>query len=234
MKSRYVGLGLIAIACALSVSFQAMATNNTPPSKDPSAVSGSQSGAAALAGAAAGAVAGARSDVAVDASLVGGDSSASAVSGDSNAQAGSTNVIDASTSYQRQVPVLIMGTVIPVDCGFGGQAGGANTHAAGFLGATWTTDRCYTLKVATAWAAMGQYEYACEMLMDVSRKALKRRGIIGVDCVIVGKQLREQHTPPAPVVIHSDVAAEAPKSSYVTPEEMRNYVDKAFKTSMQK
>lgn len=167
----------------------------------------------------------------------------------STSKSSSDNAVTIQSAYAAQVPALIMGTVIPVDCGFGGQAGGANTHAAGFLGATWTTDRCYTLKVATSWAAMGQYEYACEMLMDVSRNATKRRKMQKVDCADVGRQLRLAHTAPGPVVTNEPRAEQplqpvqapasppvpaTPAPQYVTPEQMREYVDRAFRKTVGK
>lgn len=220
MNSGFRKISLVTCLLALSaVSLQAYATNP---------VANADSDARAAAGAAA--VSGSRSSV--DASLV---SASQAVTGDSSANsessAGSTNVIDASTNYQRQVPALIMGTVIPVDCGFGGQAGGANTNAAGFLGASWTTDRCYTLKVANAWAAMGEYEYACEMLMDVSRRAAKRRNIADVDCNVVGIRLRADHTvtpvaPAAPRIVQDP--------NYVTQDQLKEALDRAFKKAVAK
>jgi hypothetical protein len=157
-----------------------------------------------------------------------GDSSASVGDTSSEANGSNTSNIDASTTYERQVGTLIMGTVIPVDCGFGGQAGGANTSGSGFLGASWTTDRCYTLKVANAWAAMGEYELACEMLSDVSRNAMKRRSKLSVDCMVVGAALRKAHTP-QPVVTHDPYVA-PDLTQYAT----KDYVDKVFKASVSK
>lgn len=240
---RHVRFGvMLGVIAAGFMSAQARAGNtHEQPSADPSAVSTSGaaalSGSASLAGAASlsGSQSGVQSDIGVDTSLVGGDSSARARSGDSNASADGTQttLVDASSVYERSVGTLIMGTVIPVDCGFGGQAGGANTNASGFLGASWTTDRCYTLKVANAWAAMGEYEYACEMLMDVSRRAMKRRGIVNVDCAVIGARLRGWHAMPAPVVTKSEAVQPAPpagSSNYVTQEQL----DRAFKKSLSK
>src|SRR5690606_4186011 len=107
----------------------------------------------------------------------GGKAAAGAYSEGSTASADGTmhNQIDASTTYARQVPALLMGTVIPVDCGFGGQAGAAGTRGAGFLGASWTTETCYALKVANAWAAIGQYDMACELWVGITAKILRKR-----------------------------------------------------------
>lgn len=240
MKSRTIGMGLIIGACLLSMSLNAYAENPHQDPADPSAVA--QAGSAAIAGAAAvsgsrsGAVAGIESAIEVapviDTSLVGGDSSAKSKSEANGTQLTS---VDASSVYERSVGTLIMGTVIPVDCGFGGQAGGADRNGSGFLGASWTTDRCYTLKVANAWAAMGEYEYACEMLMDVGRRAMKRRGIVNVDCAVIGARLRAWHAMPAPTVAvtKSEAVQGSPpagSSNYVTQEQL----DRAFKQSMSK
>jgi len=164
-----------------------------------------------------------------------GGASESSSNSASTADGSSSNVIDASTTVERSVGALIMGTVIPVDCGFGGQAGGADRSGSGFLGLTWTTDKCYTLKAATAWAAMGEYELACEMLVDVTKKALKRRKR-QPDCTIIGRDLRSAHTP-EPVVIHTESllpSTPVAPTSYVTPEQMREYVDRAFRKSVGK
>jgi hypothetical protein len=235
VERRIIGFGLImgSIVGALILSSRAEATTPAPDPKPPVAVAAAQQAQGQIQGQGQSL----QSDIVVQPELVGGDSNSDARA---RADGSSTNVIDASTVYERQVGTLIMGTVIPVDCGFGGQAGGADRNGSGFLGASWTTDRCYTLKVANAWAAMGEYEYACEMLMDVSRRALKRRGIVGVDCAIVGARLRAWHAMPAPtvtttpVVTRSDAASTAPAGSYVTQEQLQQAVDRAFKRSQSK
>lgn len=254
MKSRYRShVGLIAALSLLSCT--AYATNHPEPpapAPAPTVSTHSESDASALAAAAAvsgahatgtggtsSATAGGGKGVGVGVgAAAAGDSSAvsgpsTATSGDSTSEANGTQALTNVTNYERQVGTLIMGTTIPVDCGFGGQAGEANTSSSGFLGASWTTDRCYTLKVANSWAAMGQYEYACEMLMDVSRNALKRRGIVSVDCAVVGAALRLQHTPPAPVVI-DPVPLPPACNDCVTQSQLREYVDKAFRSSVGK
>jgi hypothetical protein len=234
VERRIIGFGLIigSIAAALLLSSQAEAGN--PKEHEPAAVAAAQQAQGQLQGQlqGQGQQQGLHSDIAVDTSLTGGDSISEA-----SADGTQTTLVDASSVYERSVGTLIMGTVIPVDCGFGGQAGGANTNASGFLGASWTTDRCYTLKVANAWATMGEYEYACEMLMDVSRRALKRRGIVGVDCAVIGARLRGWHAMPTPVVTRTDVSNASPpagSSNYVTQDQLRDAVDRAFKKSVGK
>ena len=235
-ERRIIGFGLIvgSIVAALILSSRAEATNQDPAPTVPAAVAAQAQGQ--LQGQLQGQGQGQQlnSDIVVQPELIGGDSSARSRS---SASADGTQTTFINTEYAAQVPALIMGTVIPVDCGFGGQAGGANTHGAGFLGASWTTDRCYTLKVANAWAAMGEYEYACEMLMDVSRRALKRRGIVAVDCAVIGARLRGWHAMPAPVVTRSEISNAAPptgSSNYVTQEQLQQAVDRAFKKSIGK
>lgn len=229
-SSRTACIALIIGACVASLSLSAYANGEPEAPPNPSAVSAS--GAAALAGATAlaGSMSSVRTNVDVDANLVGGDNSA-------DARAGSTNLIDASTVYERQVGTLIMGTVIPVDCGFGGQAGGANTNGSGFLGASWTTETCYALKVANGFAAVGEYEYACELWIGITSKFLKkRRGITNVDCALIGARLRAAHATPAPVVhvVSDNAFLPAGSSDYVTRAELQTAMDRAFKRAVGK
>lgn len=240
---RAVGLGLItgSIIAALFLSVTAKANDQQPADPSPQ-VQGQAQEQGQLQGQLQGQVQGQgqgqqlNSDIVVQPELIGGDSSARS---QASADGTQTTLVDASSVYERQVGTLIMGTVIPVDCGFGGQAGGANTNGSGFLGASWTTDRCYTLKVANSWAAMGEYEYACEMLMDVSRRALKRRGIVAVDCAVIGARLRAWHAIQAPVVTatssdSTDPVPPAGSSNYVTQEQLREALDRQYKKAMGK
>jgi hypothetical protein len=257
MKSRFGFLVALAIA---SVQVQALAPSDAP--KETEHVLTSVSDANAAAGAIAGSVAGATSG----SLATGGDSSATVgavtanggaggaggaggnggeARSDANSDASNRNVIDASTTVERSVGALIMGTVIPVDCGFGGQAGGANRNGSGFLGVSWTTDKCYTLKAATAWAAMGEYELACVMLVDVTKKALKRAKR-SPDCTAIGATLRALHTntpaaptsPQTPVVIIGESLLPsvnaAPPAAYATEDFVREQVDRAFRKSVSK
>jgi hypothetical protein len=206
-------------------SVSAVATNTpVPPSKTPNTTAHSESAAESNAAA----LAASQSHSAVKSNTT--------VDTSSNAESGSTNLIDASTVYERQVGTLIMGTVIPIDCGFGGQAGGANTNGSGFLGASWTTETCYALKVANGFAAVGEYEYACELWIGITAKFLrKRRGITNVDCAVVGARLRAGHEHPVPAL---PTSVSAPPHSagpdYVTREELQTMVDRAFKKAVSK
>jgi hypothetical protein len=236
----------------------AEATGSHKPPEKPSHVSTatSDSSSAALAGAISGSVAGSTSKSTAtggNANATGGNGGAGGAGGaggsafsTSTADGSSSNVYNSTTTVERSVGALIMGTVIPVDCGFGGQAGGSNRNGAGFLGASWTTDKCYTLKAATAWAAMGEYELACEMLVDVTKKALKRRKR-SPDCTVIGASLRMQHasvpTPPAPqaqlspvVIMGESLLRSAPVAppAYATEDYVREQVDRAFRRSVGK
>lgn len=128
----------------------------------------------------------------------------------SQSDGSSNNVYNSTTTYQRNVPTMIMGTVIPVDCGFGGQAGGASTTGSGFLGMSWTTETCYTLKVANAFAAVGQYDMACELWVAIVHKKLKKlRGIEDVDCKALMSTIR-YNEPVVPEPVQVNVAAATP------------------------
>ena len=240
MRTRYVWLGSVALFASLvfADSWAGEHEHGKPTASvgHVAAVAGAASNSASAArsrsvsGSASKATGGRASSVATGEGGAGGDGG----DGTADADATSVNTIDASTLVERSVGALIMGTVIPVDCGFGGQAGGADRSGSGFLGMSWTTDKCYTLKAATAWAAMGEYRLACEMLVDVTKRALKRRHYVP-DCQLISLQLESAHRQPV-VVLPSPVVPSAPATppAYVTPTEMREYVDKAFKASVGK
>lgn len=138
--------------------------------------------------------------------------------------------IDGRTLYEAQVGTLVQGTVVPVDCGFGGNAGGANTNGLGFLGASWTTDKCYTLKTGTAFAAIGEYDIACELWVDVAKKALARRGV-SVDCNAIARRLRAER---AVAAVQPSAVAAALQGNYVTVPQMEEAITKAFKKTVSK
>jgi hypothetical protein len=102
------------------------------------------------------------------------------------------NTVDASQYYedQRDIPMMVMGIVAPNDCGAGGQAGGAGTNGAGFLGFAWTTKNCYALKTGAAFAAAGDYELACELWVAANRKMLAKTGVGRINCAERARAMR--------------------------------------------
>jgi hypothetical protein len=184
--------------------------------------------------------------------LAGSTSSSVATGGNANATGAASeassqnaNVYNSTTTVERSVGTLIMGTVIPVDCGFGGQAGGADRNGSGFLGLSWTTKRCYALKAATAWASMGEYELACEMLVFVTREAWHKISRPKPNCHAIGANLRTVHaqsqpapaapTSPTVVIVGESLVPEMPKSpAYATEQYVQEAVDRAFRKSVSK
>lgn len=148
-------------------------------------------------------------------------------------QQGQTTIND--NDYQEAFQVG-RGIVIPVDCGMGFDAGGANRNGAAFLGMAWTTDKCYTLKAGNAFAAMGEYQLACEMYADVTRKAMKRRKIKELDCSKVAAAIiARQH--PTVVVVGSDSTNKTSVSvppDYATKEYVNQTQDRMLKQIMKK
>jgi hypothetical protein len=257
VRTRYVWMGAIALFASMVFADSWAGDHRQPVSTAPASTATSD--ATALAGSVSGSVSHATGGTSSASGVGVGGSSAATVTGvsatggtanggaggsggaggdaDASADASNRNALVNQTLVERSVGALVMGTVIPVDCGFGGQAGGADRNGSGFLGLTWTTDKCYTLKAATAWAAMGEYELACEMLVDVTKKALKRRHRIP-DCTVIGLSLRMAHDTREPVVINTQsllpLTPTAPPANYVTPEQMREYVDRAFRKTVGK
>lgn len=132
----------------------------------------------------------------------------------SDSAASADNAVD--ITYEGAMAPMIMGTLLPVSCGAGVQAGAQDDGDAGFFGITWTTKRCYSLKVATAWAAMGEYEMACDMFVDITREALKRRGR-HINCTEVGFRLRMQHM------------EKEPAEPVVTMDAVKQYIDEVHR-----
>lgn len=134
----------------------------------------------------------------------------------SEASAQSSQSLSQNYNQVRQVPTLLQGDLLVNDCGAGINAGGADTGGAGFLGAVWTTGRCYALKSGSNFAAIGDYETACDLWVDVNRKAFKRIGR-KPDCRAIAERLYAQsitQLPPTPVDPPVDM------SQYVTKKEL--------------
>jgi len=153
-------------------------------------------------------------------------SNSSATGGDATggaADARSNQAVSLNTA--AQVGLLYLPAVIPPACGAAVSAGHSNTHNATALGVAWTTERCWSVVVATDYERMGDYETACELRKDVVRRQLKRLKR-KVDCAQVAASIR------ASLEKQSSSAALVPPeldSRYVTQEHLRRAFEAAQK-----
>lgn len=85
---------------------------------------------------------------------------------------------DTTVTYPRQVPPVILPTLIVADCGAGGSVGGADKGAAAAVSALFTPQRCYALRAAATSFAVGDYEGGCQRLAYVTRKIDKKMGYV--------------------------------------------------------
>lgn len=192
-------------------------------------------GAAAVAGSSSSSEAAAVSDSSSDSSSSSGSESAASSHQGQGQEQGQGQGQDQGQKQGQSVSTvdnsnyfnLGRGVLIPVDCGAGFDAGGANRNGAGFFGMTWTTDKCYTFKTGSAFAAMGEYEIACELYSDVARKALKRRGI-KVNCSDVARNVRIQRESSDKGVIL------VPPTDSVSRKEFQETIERVFKTTQSK
>lgn len=185
-------------------------------------------GAAALAGAAA------VNDV--DVELVGGDSAAQSDSNSaslagadskskSKAESGSTSTI--TNTYPRQVPPVFLPALMVSDCGAAGSAGASDKGGAGAFGIVWTTKRCYALRTAINFFAIGEYQTGCELLVWVNKKAFDEIGH-APDCALLAAGLHAESRASRDA-FQRDMTI-VPPENYATKEEL----DRAFKQSMKK
>lgn len=143
---------------------------------------------------------------------------------------GNDTSVALSSHYQevRQVPPVFLPAILTSDCGAGWNAGGSKDTGAGALGFTYTTQRCYALRSALNFFAIGEYETGCELLVYVNRKAFKWLGK-RPDCRAIARQLEREATSAAD---HAQPIAATPPASprYVTQEEL----ERAFKAAVEK
>lgn len=201
--------------------------HSTPP-PDPKPVSTATSGS--VSGAKAGAKSHSTSHATSSSSAKGGNANASggdsvATSGDSRAVTGdsaasSDNAVNVSSdddvNIPRQVPPVLLPMIMTSGCGAGVNAGGAGTGGAGAAGLTWTTAKCYQLRTAINFFAIGDYETGCELLVDLNREAfarIKKKP----DCSRIALRLTEQ-------------SAHVDTSKFATKEQL----DRAFRTGQAK
>jgi hypothetical protein len=202
---------LSAIAFALTLSAPAYATPKPTPTPTPAAThSDASAEAAAQAAALAAAIAAQEQSTEVDVST---DASAEAIQAQeqANRQRATQDM-----SYTDASMYFTPPSVIPPECGIAGNAGGSSNADSAFLGLAVTSGKCYDLKVAALWLQMGEYGMGCEILADVSRKALKRRGITRLDCNTIAARIYARQIVPAPE-----------RGDYATREELRRAFEAA-------
>lgn len=103
---------------------------------------------------------------------------------------GNTFSSDDDTYLPRQVPPVFLPMILTSGCGAGINAGGSGDGGAGAAGLTWTTKRCYALRSALNFFAIGEYETGCELLIDVNREAFKR--VKKPNCADIARRLNQE------------------------------------------
>lgn len=155
----------------------------------------------------------------------GGDGGSSTVDVESSAS-NEGNAQSVNYSTPRQVPPVFLPALMVSDCGAGANAGASDSGGAGALGIVWTTKRCYALRSAINFFAIGEYETGCKLLAYVNREALRSIDE-KPDCKSISKRLYvESQSVSIPLV----AAPPADFSKYATKEEL----DRAFKQSQRK
>lgn len=101
----------------------------------------------------------------------GGDASTSVVTGDTSQSFSSD---DDTLVRAQEVPAQFLPMILESGCRTGVNAGGADKGGSGAAGFSWMTERCYAVTTAVSFLALGAYEEACELLVDVNRSVYKR------------------------------------------------------------
>ena len=150
----------------------------------------------------------------------GGDASSDATA----SNAGNAQSVNYSTP--RQVPPVFLPALMVSECGAGANAGAADSGGAGAFGVVWTTRRCYALRSAINFFAIGEYETGCKLLTYVNREALNAIDE-KPDCKSIASRLNveSQH-----VVIPRQASPPFDASKFATKEEL----DRAFKKAQSK
>lgn len=95
-----------------------------------------------------------------------------------------------STTSNTYVPPNIAPTILPSmiisGCGIGATAGGGTPKGNGAFGIEFTSDECYTLQMAYADYAMGDYQTGCELLhSNKTHQNAAKRGAKIADCALL-------------------------------------------------
>jgi hypothetical protein len=144
------------------------------------------------------------------------NSASSAVS-TASAQGGAGGNSQASSAGQtviteRSAPALGQGSFAIQGCGVAGNAGHSGTGGASFLGFGFTPAQCYDFQLAQAYAALGAYASACDVLnRSAAGKRAQKRGVSLPTCSappVAEHPITAQ--PPSPVVVNVEPALPAP------------------------
>lgn len=125
---------------------------------------------------------------------------------------------------ERSAPALGQGSFAIQGCAVAGNAGGSQTGGGAFLGFGFTPEQCYDFQLAQAYASLGAYKSACEVL-NASRagQRAKKRGVSLPECAPPAP------TPPAPA---PQINVTVPPA--VAPADCTAEVDRAFKKCVAK
>ncbi len=94
---------------------------------------------------------------------------------------------DDDTFIPRQVPPTLLPMLLVSECGAGASAGGGGTGGTGAISAVFTSKRCYALRSAVQFFAIGEYETGCELLIYANREAFGK--VKKPDCAKVAARL---------------------------------------------
>lgn len=96
------------------------------------------------------------------------------------------NNISANTYVPQNIAPTILPSMIISGCGIGATAGGGTPKGNGALGFEFTTAECYTLQMAYADYAMGDYQTGCELLhSNKTHQNAAKRGAKIADCALL-------------------------------------------------
>lgn len=90
----------------------------------------------------------------------------------------------------QRVPAQFLPMILESGCRTGVNAGGADRTGSGALGFSVMTDRCWSMTSVVNFLAMGEYETACDLLVDVNRDQFHRIGH-KPDCQAIAQRLRD-------------------------------------------
>ena len=140
-------------------------------------------------------------------------STASAQGGTGGTATASNAGVTQSVVEERSAPALGQGSFAIQGCGVAGNAGHSGTGGASFLGFGFTPRQCYDFQLASAFAALGAYGAACEVL-NSSRagQRAKKRGVTLPTCVATVTSI-QQVTPPIVVNVQPAPAPACTKVS---------------------
>lgn len=77
-------------------------------------------------------------------------------------------------NYEEVVPAQLLPMILESGCRTGVNAGGGGRSGSGAAGVSWMTDRCWAMQSVINFIAMGEYETACWLLVDINRDQFKR------------------------------------------------------------